>query len=88
MVIFLRSNFKDDHGVADFLVLVGLDVSVANDEENVGTHYQLLCWHRAGSDALAELAQLISTGGIPSCFVTWVMTKLAMFKEFTCSRIQ
>jgi hypothetical protein len=87
-VILLRSNFTDNHGVADFLVLVGRDVLVVNEEEGVGTRYPLLCWRRAGSNALAESAQLVSIGGIPSCFVTWVMTKLAMFKEFTCRRIQ
>ena len=54
----------------------------------VGTRYLLLCWRRAGTDALAESAQLVSIGGIPRCFVTWVTTKLVMFKEFTCRRIQ
>jgi hypothetical protein len=87
-VILLRSNFTDDHGVADFLALVGWDVLVVDEEEGVGTRYPLLCWRRAGTDALAESAQLVSIGGIPSCFVTWVTTKLAMFKGFTCRRIQ
>jgi hypothetical protein len=87
-VILLRLNFTDDHGVADFLALVGRDVLVVNEEEGVGTRYLLLCWRRARTNALAESAQLVSIGGIPSCFVMWVTTKLAMFKEFTCKRIQ
>jgi hypothetical protein len=87
-VIVLMSNFTADHGVADFLALVGQDVLVVDEEEGVGTRYPLLCWRRAGTDALAESAQLVSIGGIPSCFVTWVTTKLAMLKEFTCRRIQ
>ncbi len=87
-VILLRSNFTDNHGVADFLALVGQDGLVVDEEEGVGTRYPLLHWRRAGTNALAELAQLVSIGGIPSCFVTWVTTKLGMFKKFTCRRIR
>jgi hypothetical protein len=65
-VILLRLNFTDDHGVADFLALVGRDVLVVNEEEGVGTRYPLLCWCRARSNALADSAQLVSIGGIPS----------------------
>ncbi len=87
-VILLRRNLTYDHGVAYFFAFVGRDVLVVDEEEGVGTHYPLLCWRRAGANALAELAQLVCIGCIPSCFVTWVTTKLAMFKEFTCRRIQ
>ncbi len=85
MVIWV---WTDDHCVADFLALVGWDVLVVDEEEGVGTRYPLLCWRRAGTDVLAESAQLVSIGGIPRCFVTWVTTKLAMLKGFTCRRIQ
>jgi hypothetical protein len=35
-VILLRANFTDNHGVADFLALVGWDVLVVDEEEGVG----------------------------------------------------
>ncbi len=44
----------EDHGVADFLALVGQDVIVINDVEGVGTRYPLTSWSGAGSNALAE----------------------------------
>ena len=45
-------------------------------------------WCRARTDALAETTEFVGIGGIPRGFVTGVTTKLAMFKEVTCSRVQ
>ncbi len=53
-IILFRTDFTDDHGVADFLALVGRDVLVVNDEEGVGTRYSLVSCGRAQSNALAE----------------------------------
>ncbi len=53
-IILFRMNLTNDHGVADFLALVGWDVLVINDVEGVGTRYPLTSWSGARSDALAE----------------------------------
>jgi hypothetical protein len=74
--------------VADFLALVERDVVVVNKTEGVGTGYPLAIWRRARSDALAETTEFVGIGGILLGFVTGVTTKLAMFKEVTCSRVQ
>ena len=37
---------------------------------------------------MAEMTKFVGIGGIPRGFVTGVMTKLAMFKEVTCVRVQ
>jgi hypothetical protein len=87
-IILLRTDIADDHGVADFLALVKRDVVVVDETEGVGTCYPLAIWPRAGTDALAETTEFVGIGGIPHGFVTGVTTKLAMFKEFTCSRVQ
>jgi hypothetical protein len=74
--------------VADFLALVERDVVVVDETEGVGTCSPLAIWHRAGTDALAETTEFIGIRGIPCGFVMGVTTKLAMFKEVTCSRVQ
>jgi hypothetical protein len=71
-------NLADDRGVAHLLALVGWDVLVVNEEEGVGACYLLTIRHRTRSNALAQAAYLIGIGGIPSCLVTGVTTKLAM----------
>jgi hypothetical protein len=53
-IILFRMYLTEDHGVADFLALVGQDVIVINDVEGVGTRYPLTSWSGAGSNALAE----------------------------------
>jgi hypothetical protein len=74
--------------VTDFLALVERDVFVADETEGVSTCYSLAIWRRAGTDALAETTKFVGIGGIPRGFVTGVRTKLVMFKEVTCSRVQ
>jgi hypothetical protein len=53
-IIRFRANLTNDHGVEDFLALVGRDVLVINDVEGVGTRYLLTSWSGARSNALAE----------------------------------
>jgi hypothetical protein len=53
-IILFRTDSTDNHGVADFLALVGRDVLVVNDEEGVGTRYPLVSCGMAQSNALAE----------------------------------
>ncbi len=74
--------------MADFLSLVERDVVVVDETEGVGTCYLLAIWRRAGTNALTEMTKFIGVGHIPSGFVPGVTTKLAMFKEVTCSRVQ
>ncbi len=74
--------------MADFLALVERDVIVVDETEGVRTCNLLTIWRRAGTDALAETTKFVDIGGIPRGFVTGVTTKLAMFKEVTCSRVQ
>ncbi len=86
-IVLLRTDLTDDHGVADFLALVERDVVVVDETEGVGTCYPLAIWRRAGTNALAETTKFVGIGGIPRGFVMGVTTKLAMFKEVTCSRV-
>ncbi len=53
-IILFRTNLTNNHGVADFLALLGWDVVVINDVEGVGTRYPLTSWCGARYDALAE----------------------------------
>jgi hypothetical protein len=46
-IILFRTNLTNDHGVADFLALVGWDVLVINVVEGVGTCYPLTSWCRS-----------------------------------------
>jgi hypothetical protein len=74
--------------VADFLALVERDVVVVDETGGVGTCYPLAIWRRAGTNALAETTEFVGIGGIPCGFVTGVPTKLAIFKEVICDRVQ
>jgi hypothetical protein len=87
-IILLRTDLADNLCVEDFLALVERDVVVVNETESVGICYPLAIWRRARTNALAETTKFVGIGGIPRGFVTGVRTKLAMFKEVTCSRVQ
>jgi hypothetical protein len=87
-IILLWADFTDHHGMTDLLALVEGDVLEVNKKEGVGTPYPLFGWRSSRANALAEPPEFVSVGGIPNSLVAGVATKLAMFKEFTCSRVQ
>jgi hypothetical protein len=87
-IILLWADFTDHHGMTDLLALVEGDVLEVDEKEGVGTSYPLFGWRSTRANALAEPPEFVSVGGIPNSLVAGVPTKLAMFKEFTCSRIQ
>jgi hypothetical protein len=87
-IVLLWADFTDHHGMTDLLALVEGDVLEVDEKEGVGTPYPLFGWRSSRANALAEPPEFVSVGGIPNSLVAGVPTKLAMFKEFTCSRIQ
>jgi hypothetical protein len=82
-VILVRTDLTDNHGVTDFLALVGWDVIVVDDEEGIGTRYPLLGLGRSRHNTLAESTQLFGIRSIPRSFVTGVSTELAVLEELS-----
>ena len=79
-IVLFRSDLTDNHGVTDFLALVGWNVLVVDDEEGIGARYPLVGLGRSRPNALAESPQLIGIRSIPRSFVTGVSTELAVFE--------
>lgn len=74
--------------MTDLLALVEGDVLEVDEKEGVGTSHPLLGGRSASANALAEPPEFVSVGSIPNSLVAGVPAELAMFQEFTCSRIQ
>ncbi len=87
-IVLFRTDLTDNHGVTDFLALVGWNVLVVDDEEGIGARYPLVGLGRSRTYALAKSPQFIGIRHIPLSFVTGVSTELAVFKELASSWIK
>ena len=61
-IVLFRTDLTDHHGVTNFLVLVGWNVLVVNDEEGIGACYPLGGLSGSGSNALVKSPQFIGIG--------------------------
>ncbi len=87
-IVFFRTNFTHYHGVADFLWFVGRDVVIVDEKEGVSARDSFGGGGSSQTNSLAQSAELVGVGSVPSCLVAGTASELAMLEEFTSGRVQ